>query len=194
MNLSSTLVNLASQAEPAIIMIQGIAGLIALFLFAGGLTDIWSAGNANSQKFLAGGQRSSISAAVVQLFIAILFLAVADLQLIGMASRSLTGTYAASRMTSSSFSYARGPTGSNSTELAVFAIIALLQVIGIIAFMKGLFVINGKVKGTSQSGYGTGLCFLIGGLGCWNSIYVAHIFNNTLGFNIFGLFGLSSSP
>ncbi|MCL2875783.1 MAG: hypothetical protein FWF12_05740 [Betaproteobacteria bacterium] len=188
MDLVGVLINLAREAEPVIIVIQGVAGLIAIFLFTSGLVDLWMAGNANSQKFLSGNQHSSIAGAIVQLFIAILFLAVADLELLGIATRTFTNDYTAARLTSSSFSYAPNATNARRAELAIFAIVAILQVIGLIAFMKGLFVLNGRAKGTTQDSYGKGICFLVGGVGCWNIVYVAWVINNTIGFNIWGLF------
>jgi intracellular multiplication protein IcmC len=191
MDLVSVLVNLAKQAEPAIILIQVIAGLIALLLFVGALTDIWAAGNANSQKFLAGNQRGSVAGAVAQLFFAIAFLAIADLQLVGITTRTLTGNYVSQRLMADSISYAPGTPGSDTTTVAIMAIVMLLQVIGLIAIMKGIYILNGKVKGTSQDGFGKGFCFLIGGLCCWNSVATAWIINNTIGFNLFGLFNLS---
>ena len=191
MSVGSVLINLAENAEPAITLIQTVAGLIALLLFTGGLLNIWSAGNANSQKFLASSQRSTYGGAFVQLFIAILFLGIADLELIGIATRSFTGGYTTERLTTGSFSYDPvGPVSEN-ISLSIFAIAVLLQVVGIIAFMKGLFIMNGRANGTTQESYSKGICFMIGGLGCWNIQYVAQVLNNSMGFDFLGLLSLS---
>ncbi|MGB9620778.1 MAG: type IV secretion protein DotIE, partial [Armatimonadota bacterium] len=93
------LVNIGAVIPPIIMMLQGIAALIGLYLVATSLIEIWGVTHDNAIKYVAGRQRFSVGSALTSMFVGSILLAMGTLELVGILSRTLTGDYANSRVT-----------------------------------------------------------------------------------------------
>ncbi|MEX5624389.1 type IV secretion protein DotIE, partial [Pseudomonas syringae] len=67
-------------------------------------------------------------------------------------SRTLTGDYANSRMLSYS---STGTTLQQQAQLATLALLGIMQVVGLIAMVKGWLTVNGYYNNQTQAGLGT---------------------------------------
>jgi intracellular multiplication protein IcmC len=187
-DLMQVIVNISKHTEPLIMMLQGIAGLVALILFAQAMLEIWAVTDNNATKYLPGRQRYSIMSAIATVLVASALLAMSDLQLVGVLSRTLSGDYATSRITPEAMSYG-GADISEKAQVATMGLLMILQVVGFIAMFRGWLSINHFFNATSQASFGTALAWLIGGILCWNAKWVSDVINNTIGFNVIGMFG-----
>ena len=184
-DLVQVMVNIGKVIPTAIMMCQGIAALIGLYLTASALVELWGVTHENALKYVAGRQRFSVGAACLQLFIGAILLAIGTLQWMGIMSRTLTGDYANSRMLSYS---ATGTTLQEQAQLASLALLGIMQVVGFIAMVKGWLTVNGYYNNQSQAGLGTASGWIIGGILAWNFKWFSDVLNNTIGFNLIGLF------
>jgi intracellular multiplication protein IcmC len=100
-------------------------------------------------------------------------------------SRTLTGDYANSRMLSYS---STGTTLQEQAQLATLALLGIMQVVGFIAMVKGWLTVNGYYNNQTQAGLGTASGWIIGGVLAWNFKWFSDVLNNTIGFNLVGLF------
>lgn len=81
-------------------------------------------------------------------------------------------------LTSSPISY---PSGGSSTDQLVSAVVTIMQVVGVIAFIRGLLLINSAGGHGAQPGsLGKGLTFIIGGLLAINMYGTWQVLINTL--------------
>jgi intracellular multiplication protein IcmC len=106
--------------------------------------------------------------------------------LVGILSRTLTTDYANSRMLS--YSADGATTFKERAQLATLALLGIMQVVGLTSMVKGWLSINNYYNQQVQSSLGTSFTWLIGGVLAWNFKWVSDVINNTIGFNIIGLF------
>jgi len=184
-DLMSVLVRLGDVVPSMIMLLQSIIGLIGLWLTSGALVELWGAHNPNANKYLAGNRQFSTASALVQLVIGGVLAAMSTLQLVGVLSRTLTEDFASSRF----LTYTPADNSFDEQRLAAMAaILGIMQVVGLIAMVKGWLTINSHVKGQSKTGYGMAFAWLIGGVICWNFKWFTDVLNCTVGFNIIGIF------
>lgn len=191
-DLTEIIIRLGQVMPPLIMVIQLISGFLGVFLIGSALLEIWGASDANNQKYLTSSQRFSIGSAVIQIFIGVFLLSLSTLEFMGILTRSFTGNYVDSRIGIEQLNYSGNPSLKQRAQLALMAILAMLQAIGIIAIIKAFLTANGRAKGTSNASYGAAACWLIGGIICWNFKFFNDVLNYSVGFNILGLFPLLS--
>lgn len=184
-DLVQIMVNVGNIIPPLIMMVQGISVLMGLYLSAGALIEIWGVTHDNALKYVAGKNKFSVGSAIVQLFIGAILLSIGTLEWMGIMSRTITGDYANSRMLSYSSS---GSTLQEQAQLATLALLGIMQVVGFIAMIKGWMTVNGYYNQQSQAGLGTATGWIIGGILAWNFKWFSDVLNNTIGFNLIGLF------
>lgn len=184
-DLVQIMVNVGNIIPPLIMMVQGISVLMGLYLTAGALIEIWGVTHDNALKYVAGKNKFSVGSAIVQLFIGAILLSIGTLEWMGIMSRTITGDYANSRMLSYSSS---GSTLQEQAQLATLALLGIMQVVGFIAMIKGWMTVNGYYNQQSQAGLGTATGWIIGGILAWNFKWFSDVLNNTIGFNLIGLF------
>ena len=73
-------------------------------------------------------------------------------------------------------------------QLATLALLGIMQVVGFIAMVKGWLTVNGYYNNQTQAGLGTASGWIIGGILAWNFKWFSDVLNNTIGFNLVGLF------
>lgn len=188
-DLTDVLVNVGKVIPPALMLLQGIFAVIGLYLGAGALMEMYGSADGNAHKFVAGKDTYSFGSALAQLVVAAFFLGLADMQLVGILSRTLTTDYANSRMVSYS---ASGSTLAEQSQLAVLALLGIMQVVGFVSMAKGLITVNHHFNGRRHEGLGTATAWILGGLLAWNFKWFSDVLNNTLGFDFFNLFSLAS--
>ena len=184
-DLVDVMVNIGKVIATEILMCHGIAAIIGLYLTSAALVEIWGVTHDNALKYVAGRQRFSVGSACVQLVIGSILLAIGTLEWMGIMSRTLTGDYANSRMLSYSSS---GSTLQAQAQLATLALLGIMQVVGFIAMVKGWLTVNGYYNNQTQAGLGTASGWIIGGILAWNFKWFSDVLNNTIGFNLVGLF------
>lgn len=184
-DLLTVLVNIGEVIPPIIMMLQGIAALIGLYLVSSALVDFWGAANDNATKYISGNQRFSAGAAIIKIVIGSVMLAMGTLEWMGIMSRTLTGDYATSRMLSYS---QEGTTLKEQAQVATLALLGIMQVVGFIAMVKGWLTINGYYNQRTQAGLGQATGWIVGGILAWNFKWFSDVLNNTIGFNLVGLF------
>jgi len=184
-DLVTVMVNIGVFIPSLIMMLQGVAVLMGAYLTAGALAELWGVSDDNALKYLAGKQKFSVGSAIVQLFIGAVLLSIGTLEWMGIMSRTLTGDYANSRMLSYS---STGTTLQEQAQLATLALLGIMQVVGFIAMIKGWMTVNGHYNQQTQAGLGIGIGWIVGGVLAWNFKWVSDVINNTIGFNLVGLF------
>lgn len=184
-DLMTLLANFSSQIEPIIMMLQGIASLMGLYMVAGSLAELWGVSHDNALKYMPGKNRFSVGSAFVQLIIGAFLCAMGTLQLVGILSRTLTDDFANSRF----LSYT--PAGGSFEEqrlAAMAALLGIMQIVGFVAMIKGWITLNRHANGQAQAGIGQAVGWLVGGVIAWNFKWFTDVLNCTLGFNIIGMF------
>ncbi len=187
-DLMDVLVNFGAVIPSLIMLLQGIAALTGLYFVASALFEIWGVTYDNAMKYLPGRQRYSVGSALVTMFIGSLLLAMSTLELVGIFSRTISGNYATSRINADALSYAPTDGLEVKAQVATLALLSIMQCVGFIAMFKGWITINRYFNQQGQAGLGTAWAWLIGGLLAWNFEWFADVINNTIGFNIIGLF------
>lgn len=182
------LVNIGGVIPPIIMMLQGIAALMGLYLVGSSLIEIWGVTHDNAMKYVAGRQRFSVGSALLSMFVGSILLAMGTLELVGILSRTLTGDYASSRVTAESLSYTSGSGLSEKVQIATLALLGIMQVVGFIAMVKGWLTVNRYYNQQGQEGLGNAFGWIIGGVLAWNFKWFSDLLNNTIGFNLMGLF------
>lgn len=187
-DLVDVLVNVGVVIPPLIMMLQGISALMGLYLVSISLIEIWGVSHDNALKYVAGRQRFSVGSALISMFIGSILLAMGTLELVGILSRTLTGDYANSRATADVLSYTGGGGLAEKAQIATLALLGIMQVVGFIAMVKGWITINRYYNQQGQAGLDHAFGWLIGGILAWNFKWFSDLINNTIGFNIIGLF------
>lgn len=177
---------------PSIIMLMQLAAMvIGVYLTIQGAFGLWAANSDNLSKHLSGHQSYSTTRGIVQIFLGALFLSLGTLEFVGILSRSLTGDYAAARMTADVLSYTPGKDSGaqEKAKAVVLALLALLQAVGFVALCKGFFTINRYFKqNTAAASVGMALTWILGGIIAWNFKWFSDVINNTVGFDFISLF------
>ena len=187
-DLMEVLVNVGVVIPPIIMMLQGIAVLMGLYLVANSMIEIWGVTHDNAIKFMAGRQRFSVGSALISMFIGSLLLAMGTLELVGILSRTITSDYASSRITAAALSYTSGGGLAEKAQIATLTLLGIMQVVGFIAMLKGWLTINRHYNQQGQAGLGYAFGWIIGGVLAWNFKWFSDLINNTIGFNLIGLF------
>ena len=189
-DLMDLLANIGVVIPPIIMMLQGIAALVGLYLVCGSLIELWGVTHDNAMKYVAGRQRFSVGSALVSLLIGSMLRTLGTLELTGILSRTLTGDYASARITASALSYDPGDSASleERAQLAALALLGIMQVVGFIAMVKGWLTINKYYNHQGQAGWGHAAGWLIGGVLAWNFKWFADVLNNTIGFDVISIF------
>lgn len=186
-DLVEVLINAGGVAPVLVMMLQGIAALIGLYLVCGALIELWGVSHDNALKYVAGRQRFSIGSALVSLVVGAMLSALSTLNLVGILSRTLTDNYVDSRIMPSAISYAQGAQLSDKGAVATIALLSIMQVVGFIALVKSLMTVN-RYYNNQQADLGSATGWAIGGILCWNFKWFADVVNNTLGFDIVSMF------
>ena len=163
-DLMEVLVNVGGVIPPIIMMLQGIAALMGLYLVATSLIEIWGVTNDNAMKYVAGRQRFSVGSALISMFIGSILLAMGTLELVGILSRTLTGDYANSRVTADVLSYTNSGGLAEKAQVATLALLGIMQVVGFIAMVKGWLTVNRYYNQQGQAGLGQAFGWIIGGV------------------------------
>lgn len=146
-DLMTLLANFSSQIEPIIMMLQGIASLMGLYMVAGSLAELWGVSHDNALKYMPGKNRFSVGSAFVQLIIGAFLCAMGTLQLVGILSRTLTDDFANSRF----LSYT--PAGGSFEEqrlAAMAALLGIMQIVGFVAMIKGWITESSRQRPSSS--------------------------------------------
>lgn len=183
-DLMTILINLSSHIAPIISMIQGVCVLIGLYLIAHALMEIWGVTYDNAMKYVAGNQKFSIGSALMQLIIGAIFLALANLEWVGIMSRTVTGDYVNSRFIANTVV---GSSYSDQVEMAFRALLGVLQIVGIVAIAKGTMTVNRIFNGQTQQSLGTAMTWIVGGVLAWNFEWFGQVLQNSTGFDVAGL-------
>jgi hypothetical protein len=189
-DLIDVLINVGVVIPPLIMLLQGIAALTGLYLVASSLIEIWGVTHDNAMKYVAGRQKYSVGSALVTMFIGSILLAMGTLEMVGIMSRTLTGNYVDSRITANSLSYTQAGTNglAEKAQIATLVLLGIMQLVGFIAMIKGWLTINQYYNQQGQAGLGQAFGWIIGGVLAWNFKWFSDVINNTIGFNLIGLF------
>jgi len=163
-DLIDVLVNVGAVIPSIIMMLQGIVVLMGLYLVSHSLVEIWGVTHDNAMKYVAGRQRFSVGSALISMFIGSILLAIGTLELVGILSRTLTGDYANSRITADALSYTGGGGLTEKAHVATLAMLGIMQVIGLIAMVKGWLTVNRYYNQQGQAGLGQATGWIVGGL------------------------------
>ncbi|WP_323025697.1 hypothetical protein [Castellaniella sp.] len=190
-DLMTLLIGIGKVIPSIIMLMQLCVMLIGVYMTISGLIELWGSQTPNVNKFLSRTESYSLTTGVVQLFLGGLFLSLGTLEFVGVLSRSLTGDYAAVRMTAESLSYTPGASVSaqEKAKAVTLALLALLQAVGFVGITKSLLTINRHVKQTGGGAtIGNALAWGIGGVLAWNFKWFSDVINNTIGFDFISLF------
>lgn len=171
-----------------IILMQAVVALVGLCLVAKGAVSIYVSSQDNADKFFTGTTNYSYSLGFICMFIGTLLIGMADLQVIGILSRSFTGGYTTEVVMAQALTYGTGNSFSERTRQATLAIFSIFQAVGFFAISRGFFGIYEINAGKSTFGYGGASAFIIAGVFCWNMQWFVQRVENTIGFSFIGLF------
>ncbi len=184
-DLMKILANVSSQIGPIIMLLQGIASLMGLWLVAGALAELWGVTHDNALKYVPGKNKFSAGSAAVQLMVGGLLCAMGTLQLVGVLSRTVTDDFVSSRF----LSYTPANGSFDEQRLAAMAaLLGIMQIVGFVAMVKGWLTVNDHANGQAKAGMGTAIAWLLGGVVAWNFKWFTEVLNCTLGFNMVGMF------
>jgi hypothetical protein len=185
-DLTIVLANIGTVIPDIIQLMQGVIAVMGLYLVIGALIELWGVSHDNAQKYLTSNKKFSAGSALIQLFIGAILTATATLEWMGMMSRALTGTYANSRF----ISYPAASTSlSDQAAAATLAILGILQIVGLVAMVKGWMTANSVANGSARASMGQAIGWMVGGVLAWNFKWFSDALNNTIGFNVISLFG-----
>jgi len=190
-DLLTVLTNVGAVIPSFIMLLQGISAFMGVYMVGNALVEIWGVSHDNAMKYVSGKQKFSIGSAMVTMLIGSILLAMGTLEWMGVMSRSLTGDYASSRMLSycpPAPATCGGSTLAEQSQMATLALLGIMQVVGFIAMVKGWLTVNNYFNGVGQAGPGQATGWIIGGILAWNFKWFADVLNNTIGFNIIGMF------
>jgi len=187
-DLMEVLINIGAIVPSVIMMLQGIAALIGLYLVSISLVEIWGVTHDNAMKYVAGRQRFSIGSALISMLIGSMLLSMGTLELVGVLSRTLTGDYASSRITAEALAYTNNGGLTEKVQIATLVLLGIMQIIGFIAMIKGWLTVNQYYNQQGQVGIGHAMGWIIGGVLAWNFKWFSDLINNTVGFEVIRLF------
>ncbi len=80
-------------------------------------------------------------------------------------------------------------TGSGSADTGAFnaligALFTIISLVGLIAFIRGWFVLRGAADGNTQQTIASGIWHLVGGVMAWHILTVIDVFQQTLGVSV----------
>lgn len=186
-DLLELLVNAGHVAPYLLMMLQGIVALMGFYLVGSALVELWGVSHDNALKYVAGRQRFSTGSALVTLLIGGFMSSLSTLDLMGILSRTLSDTYAASRIMPQDMTYSPGGSLSEKGEVATIALLSIMQVVGFVAMVKALMTVN-RYYNNEQAQLGSAAGWALGGVLCWNFKWFSDVVNNTLGFNVISIF------
>lgn len=184
-DLLDLLINLSAAIPGLIKFMQAICMIMALWLVGNGILELYAVSNENSSKFLSGRVKYSISGGILSIVIGGFFVLLSGQELINITTRTLTGDYTTSQILI--YKVKDGLTSTDKGKLALSAIFSILQMVGVVAYIKALWIFKNSEKNPNSS-IGKGMCFLIGGMAAWNAEWCMNVINNQLGINLIGLF------
>jgi hypothetical protein len=186
------IVNIGKFMPAMITMMAKIASLIGLWLVSTGLVDLWSVSNQEAQRYISGANQASLQGALSKLLFGGVMLSMgSEGEMVGLLVNSINGGdgYKIPNMMSYD---GQSNDFSVQAEASMAAILGIMSGIGFYAMCKGWMTINDRFCGRGQVGLQTGFAWLLGGVLCWNFKWFTHALNNTLGFEVFGLWGAIS--
>lgn len=189
-DLLTVLVNIGTVIEPLIWTMQWVILLMGAFFTAAALVDLWGVNNANATKFLNARENYSLWGAATKMITGAIFVSLGTLEWMGIMSRTVTGDYATSRFLSycASASACAGSTLQQQAQYATLALLGIMQIVGLVAMVKGWLTINARNTGRSNASYGQAATWMAGGVAAWNFKWMSDMLNNTIGFDLIGLF------
>lgn len=184
-DLLSILINLGGAIPPLILAMQTMTGLMGVYLTMVGLLELWGSSNEGSSKFLAGSRRFTFAGGISNLFVGACMIGLATLDVVNIFSRTMTGDFVTSQL----LSYDSTGNGlSEKAAIATHVIYMIMQVVGFVAFIKAFLTLNRHYNGDTRQNLGHVFGWLIGGFVCWNAQWFIGVLNNTIGFDLIGLF------
>lgn len=191
-DLMTMLIGIGKVIPSFIMLMQTVAVVVGVFLTISGLMELAGAHNQNLTKHMSSQQAYSTQVAGVKILLGGVLLSLSTLELIGVLSRTITGDYAATRMTADVLSYApgKGASAAEKSKVVVLALLALMQAVGMVSVFKGIMTLNAYAKQTTSVSFGTCLAWIIGGILAWNFKWFSDVINNTIGFDFLKLFSL----
>lgn len=185
-DLVDVLINAGKVAPALLMLMQGVAALVGLYLVGSALVELWGVSHDNALKYVAGRQRFSTGSALISLLIGALLSALSTLNLMGILSRTLSDDYAAERIMPDAMAYG-GSSLADKGAVATIALLSIMQVVGFVAMFKALMTVN-RYYNNEQAHLGSAAGWALGGILCWNFKWFSDVVNNTLGFSIISMF------
>lgn len=189
-DLMDILINVGAIAPTIIQLMQGLMALAGVWLTGMAIMEFYCTSNENAARFLPGAQRFTVGSATVQLIIGAALISLSTLELIGIATRTATGTEVTSRLMAYQ---SGGNTMADEASVAVHGILALIQLMGFCAVAKSLFMFNAHAHAKDHGSPSMAWGFFVGGLIAWNFQIFAEGMHHLIGFNILGAFTGSST-
>lgn len=184
-DLISVMINVGQIAPIFIMLLQGLSIFGGFYLVGASMIDFYLCTNDNSSKMLSANSKASVSGATIKLIVGGFLVGLGTLQVVGIFSRSLTGDYVNSRMMSYSSS---GTSIAEQAQLAVYALLSIMQAVGMSAIYRGFWALVERHNGNSQgNSYAKIAGWFIGGILAWNFKWTSDLVNNQLGFNIISI-------
>jgi len=185
------LIGIGKSIPSIVMLIQLTAMVVGVYFTIDGLIEVWGANNQNLSKHISSQRSYSTTGGMIQILIGSLLLSIGTLEFVGILSRSITGDYAAARMTADILSYTprENSTVQEKAVAVTMALLALMQAVGLIAIIKGFFGMNRYFKQTGAAApFSVSLTWVIGGIIAWNFKWFSDVLNNTIGFDFISLF------
>lgn len=186
-DLVELLINAGKVAPALLMLLQGVAALVGLYLVGSALVELWGVSHDNAMKYIAGRQRFSTGSALISLLVGAFLSALSTLNLMGIMSRTVSDDYSAARIMPDAMTYSAGSSLSDKGAIAAIALLSIMQVVGFIAMFKALMTVN-RYYNNEQAHLGTATGWALGGVLCWNFKWFSDVVNNTLGFNVIAMF------
>lgn len=189
-DLLTVLVNIGQVIEPIIWSLQWCILLMGAFFVSAALVELWGVNNDNALKFMNSRERFSVWGAGTKAITGGIFVSLGTLEWMGIMSRTVTTDYATPRFLSycASAAACAGSTMQQQAQYATLALLGIMQIVGLVAMVKGWLTINARNTGQGNASYGTAITWMIGGVLAWNFKWFADVLNNTIGFDLIGMF------
>ncbi|MDK2124414.1 hypothetical protein [Parachitinimonas caeni] len=170
-------INVAKEFEGVFDLLGALGPLFGLYLIFDSLVSL---GSLSSGKFM-GHKQPSLSGKVIQLLIGGALVSFATFT--GILGNTLFDTPS---QLNSAFLYgvSDASNSADKTKAAKIGILLFLRIVGLVAMLRGLILLNRYYNGTGSATIGQAVTFMIGGVLCVYVQDLAIVLNNTTGFNL----------
>lgn len=203
--MTQMLLGVGQHIHPFIVLCQVLAAAIGAYFVFDGLVELWAVNDDRALKYLQGRDRFSNGSALVSILLGGIFIALSDLSLVGALSRTIAGSdtvpftntdgtttnevvgvrweWAASHTAA-----AQGNDISAKTKAAAHALLGIMQVLGMVAMIRGWLTLNAYYNQRNNAGLGIAFGWIIGGVLAWNLNWFGKALNKTFGFDLLWFF------